>query len=60
MITEATKVPKITKGGYNESKENIFVLTSLPSCDHTLVGKSQATIAIVKVLGICLLSHVLF
>lgn len=36
MVTEATKVPEITKGGCNESKENIFVLTNLPSCHQTL------------------------
>lgn len=53
MVTAATKVPKITKGGYNESKENVFVLTNLG-------GRTQATLATAKVLGTYLLSHVLF
>ena len=59
MVTEATKVAKLTKGSYNESKENIFVLTNLRSCHHTCI-ESQATIATVGVLGTCLLSHVFF
>lgn len=37
MVTEAVEMAKITKEGYNESKENIFVSTNLPSHHYTSV-----------------------
>lgn len=43
VVTETTKVPEITEGSYNESEENIFVLTNLPSHYQTLGGRTQAT-----------------